>query len=243
MTRVCARALRGALLVAATCVSIAACGTEDPVAVNGPSIAGAWTTRLPVGEASDSLMLLLADSATAVTAIGYFSSLRATTIGGAGTITEGHLYLALGSASGAGAAVTLTISADRDGDAFSGVAVAFGQSYPIQLRRAANAGALAGTWVLATTRGGAAVATADTVVLEATGGAHRGFAGASCGWSVPGAAHAAAGWVHAEYFSSFGYGPPCAPPTRDSLQVVGDTLVRRTALTGGATREELYLRR
>ncbi|HEY0994837.1 MAG TPA: hypothetical protein VGD77_02480 [Gemmatimonadaceae bacterium] len=239
-------ARRRALLALCAAAAVAGCGSEGTLEPGGPSIAGAWTARVPAGSPSDSLLLVLADSGTAVTGVGYLSSMRPSVLGGEGTLVEDHLMLALGNGTEPGAQARVELSLQRADDRFEGTATVLGTAYPIQLRRAAlGSGPAAGNWVLATVRepSPAAAIPFDTLRLDAIGSAHRGFANASCGYSVPGAVGESGGWIRVEYFSASGYGPPCNPPMRDSLQLVGDTLVRRTALVGGATREELYRRR
>ncbi len=235
--------------VASLCAAlvVGACGTEETVGPpEGPSIDGAWTARLQAGGAGDSLLLVLDDSGTVVTGVGYLSSLRPSVIGGRGTLVEDHLMLPLGSGNQSGDEAEVQLSLQRVEEQFGGTATVRGTVYPVQLRRATlGSGPAEGNWVLATVRdpaGGNAIPF-DTLRLDALGSAHRGFANAACGYSVPAAVGQSGGWVRVEYFSAAGYGPPCAPPLRDSLQLLGDTLVRRTALTGGGTREELYRRR
>lgn len=237
-----------ALYAGAVMMAVAACGSEAALEPTGPSIEGAWTARIPVGSPADSLLLVLDDSGTVVTGVGYLSPMRPAVLGGVGTLVEDHLMLSLTSASPSGGQATVDLSLQRAEDAnrFDGTATVLGTTYPVQLRRAAlGSGPAAGNWVLTTVREPSPAATIpfDTLRLDPLGSAHRGFANASCGYSVPGAVGESGGWVRVEYFSASGYGPPCNPPMRDSLQLVGDTLVRRTALVGGATREELYRRR
>lgn len=226
-------------------VVVAACGSEETVGPQGPSIEGAWTARVPVGSPGDSLLLVLDDSGTVVTGVGYLSPMRPSVIGGVGTLVEDHLMLALTGPTTSGGQVTVDLSLQRTEERFEGTATVLGTAHPIQLRRAAlGSGPAAGNWVLAAIREPTpGTIPFDTLRLDALGSAHRGFANVTCGYSVPGAVGEAGGWVRVEYFSASGYGPPCNPPLRDSLQLVGDTLVRRTALATGGLREELYRRR
>ncbi|MHB1071573.1 MAG: hypothetical protein ACYC3Q_01995 [Gemmatimonadaceae bacterium] len=239
-------ARRRAVMALCAAATVAACGSDATLEPNGPSIEGAWTARVPAGSPGDSLLLLLDDSGTVVTGVGYLSPLRPSILGGVGTLVENHLMLALGKGTQPAAQATVDLSLQRADDRFVGTATVLGTAYPIQLRRAAlGSGPAAGNWVLTAIRepSPAVEIPFDTLRLDALGSAHRGFANGGCGYSVPGAVGESGGWVRVEYFSASGYGFSCNPPLRDSLQVVGDTLVRRTALAGGATREELYRRR